>query len=560
MAYKYVGIVVVKINGFQLFAWGVLVLGVFGISAQTPEIQSGSYLHKHLKQVVEYKEAQDVLAQQPQLHEAFMQTTAWMFERTKPRVAERNEARALAKMVAASQEFSKLEKKQIQSVLRHTAASTWKTGHTIGVSAAALATVAALVAAWTFGKRGFGIETGNSFKTPRSTLSNTSAPLAQTAGNPALEAGARSRSAAPTKALLQSNPSTPLAGAGMGGVIGALAHTRHTALGVSTNMSGVDTDIATCHEAFIRGNGEIPKELQKRVGVCEMQGRRRDGMEDAVIVKMSQDKRFCVLAVCDGHSGAQAALYAQAHLFKHLEQSLLDDNAISNGRIQRSIITFDETLRGLSGIDNSGTTLAAALFLPDGTLRLINLGDSRVIGVDRDGKSVFATTDHKPHASEELQRIHHAGGMVSTETMEFGGASEVRLLGAASGLGVARALGDFDYKRGTDQGILDDGTFATNYIVSNVATITTISSQQLATARYVVLACDGLWDVMDNAQVAKYVVRLPTQNTPDEIASALTRKAYWEKLPGGADNRDNISVVVLDLGPVSDRLSFTLRK
>jgi hypothetical protein len=90
MAYKYVGIVVVKINGFQWFAWGVLALGVSGISAQTPEIQSGSYLHKHLKQVVEYKKAQDVLAQQPQLHEAFMQATAWMFERTKPRTAERN--------------------------------------------------------------------------------------------------------------------------------------------------------------------------------------------------------------------------------------------------------------------------------------------------------------------------------------------------------------------------------------------------------------------------------------------------------------------------------------
>jgi hypothetical protein len=250
MAYRYVGVVVAKINGFQLFAWCVLVLGVSGISAQTPEIQSGSYLHKHVKQAAEYQAAQDIIAPLPELHDAFIQATAWMFERIKPRAAERNQARALAKMVAASQEFSKLEKKQIQSVLRHTAASTWKTGHTIGVSAAALATVAALVAAWTFRKHGLGINIGDPFVGIDSLITPPVAPAAVIpvpgvgaaswvvadavrAATIAAEltpvvvpvpvvpftgvgVGAGSRSTASAGALSQSNTSAPLAGAGSG--------------------------------------------------------------------------------------------------------------------------------------------------------------------------------------------------------------------------------------------------------------------------------------------------------------------------------------------------------
>jgi serine/threonine protein phosphatase PrpC len=251
MAYRYVGVVVAKINGFQWFAWCVLGLGVSGISAQTPEIQSGSYLHKHVKQAAEYQAAQDIIAPLPELHDAFTQATAWMFERTKPRAAERNQARALAKMVAASQEFSKLEKKQIQSVLRHTAANTWKTGHTIGVSAAAFATVAALVAAWTFRKHWLGLKIGDPFAGIGSLITPPVAPAAVVpvpgvgaasgvvadavrAATIAAEltpvvvpvpvavpltgvgVGAGSGSTASAGALSQSNTSAPLAGAGAG--------------------------------------------------------------------------------------------------------------------------------------------------------------------------------------------------------------------------------------------------------------------------------------------------------------------------------------------------------
>ena len=63
-----------------------------GVTAQTSEIQSGSYFNKHLKQAAEYQAAQDLLAQQPELYDAFSHVTGWMFERTKPRAAERREA------------------------------------------------------------------------------------------------------------------------------------------------------------------------------------------------------------------------------------------------------------------------------------------------------------------------------------------------------------------------------------------------------------------------------------------------------------------------------------
>lgn len=61
--------------------------------------------------------------------------------------------------------------------------------------------------------------------------------------------------------------------------------------------------------------------------------------------------------------------------------------------------------------------------------------------------------------------------------------------------------------------------------------------------RYIVLATDGLWDVMSNSRVAKYITSFQRYYTPDELAEALACEAHRR---GSADN---ISVLVVKVNP-----------
>jgi len=75
---------------------------VFCIQTQTPEIQADSYLYNHLAQVAEYEAVRDLLVEQPRLHDAFTEVTGWMFDRTRPTVAERKKAQELLKRIDTS--------------------------------------------------------------------------------------------------------------------------------------------------------------------------------------------------------------------------------------------------------------------------------------------------------------------------------------------------------------------------------------------------------------------------------------------------------------------------
>jgi len=61
-----------------------------------------------------------------------------------------------------------------------------------------------------------------------------------------------------------------------------------------------------------------------------------------------------------------------------------------------------------------------------------------------------------------------------------------------------------------------------------------------------VLACDCLWDVMVNKEVAQFLL-VNKEKSPFALASALVTKAY------NMGSTDNISVVVVDVsrGPLS---------
>jgi protein phosphatase 2C family protein 2/3 len=104
------------------------------------------------------------------------------------------------------------------------------------------------------------------------------------------------------------------------------------------------------------------------------------------------------------------------------------------------------------------------------------VGDSRAVLVRAGGQILPLSKDHKPMRKDEKQRIESAGGSV------VGG----RVMGR---LAVSRAFGQKRMK--------------TTRVVSVEPEV--ISTQLFGTDQFLILACDGLWDVMDARSAVKTI-------------------------------------------------------
>ena len=132
--------------------------------------------------------------------------------------------------------------------------------------------------------------------------------------------------------------------------------------------------------------------------------------------------------------------------------------------------------------DRSGTTVVCALISPR-SIYLVNCGDSRAILV-RDDFIELCTYDHKPTQPKERQRIQNAGGIVALSRVN-------------GGLATSRGLGDFEYKSVPN--------FKQNEQFVSCEPDVFIAKRDAARDRFIVLACDGIWDVVKNEEVMRFV-------------------------------------------------------
>ena len=151
-----------------------------------------------------------------------------------------------------------------------------------------------------------------------------------------------------------------------------------------------------------------------------------------------------------------------------------------------------------SSEDRSGST-CVSLFLTETHIVFANVGDSRAF-LTSASTVRFATEDHKPTNPEENRRICAADGFV-----EMG-----RVCG---NLAVSRALGDYMYK---DVPRLS----AEEQKVSADADVTVL--ERSPRDEFVVLACDGIFDVMTSQEVSTFVTQC--------IEASLTLEATCEHL------------------------------
>lgn len=241
------------------------------------------------------------------------------------------------------------------------------------------------------------------------------------------------------------------------------------------------------HSAHGEGNG-------LRYGLSSMQGWRVE-MEDAhtAVVGLPHGLTdWSFFAVYDGHAGSRVANYCSGHLLEHILSGGAEFasgpssvEGVKDG-IRSGFLNIDEYMRSFSdlrqGLDRSGSTAVCVLLSPT-HLYFINCGDSRAV-LSRDSKVGFSTQDHKPCNPREKERIQNAGGSVMIQRVN-------------GSLAVSRALGDYDYK-------CVDGKGPTEQLVSPEPEVCVL--ERVAEGdEFIVLACDGIWDVMSNEELCEFV-------------------------------------------------------
>merc|ERR1712048_1450762 len=191
---------------------------------------------------------------------------------------------------------------------------------------------------------------------------------------------------------------------------------------------------------------------------------------------------------------------------------------------------FEQAEKGEDFVaDNVGCTAICVLVRKEDIIAA-NAGDSRAV-LCRSGQAVELSYDHKPASQIEKDRIEAAGGYLEDTQ---GGA---RVNG---NLNLSRAIGDLEYKKRDDLKPEEQIICSTPDILVQKVT---------PEDEFVILACDGVWDVMTNQQACDFVrTRLVDKMEMGQIGQELLDECCAEdpKETSGLGT-DNMTAVIVKL-------------
>ncbi|XP_022773917.1 probable protein phosphatase 2C 8 [Durio zibethinus] len=298
----------------------------------------------------------------------------------------------------------------------------------------------------------------------------------------------------------------------------------------SSKQSSSENDIVL---AGLGDNDDVQILTCASHGLLSVIGRRRE-MEDAVKVELGfmvkGGEKFNFYGVYDGHGGSRVAEECKERLHKVLMEEIVEANKDGSGidwgrTMERCFERMDEEVnRGRLGEEMVGSTAVVAV-VGNGKLVVANCGDSRAV-LSRGRVAVALSFDHKPDRPDELERIEAAGGRV----INWNGH---RVQGV---LATSRSIGD-------------------QYLKPFVTWKPEVTVRELTDGdEFLILASDGLWDVISNEVACRVVRRClngqikrkSLENVVDESLAAEAAAVLVE-LAIARGSKDNISVVVVQL-------------
>ncbi|XP_052183315.1 probable protein phosphatase 2C 6 [Diospyros lotus] len=235
--------------------------------------------------------------------------------------------------------------------------------------------------------------------------------------------------------------------------------------------------------------------------------------------------------VYDGHGGSQVAKFCAERLHEVVDEEWERETILDGSKWrQRWEAAF---ISSFERVDNEVVTEDVAPEMVGSTAVVVvlsgcqiiasNCGDSRAV-LCRRTQTIPLTIDQKPDREDELKRIEDGGGKVISW---FG----ARVYGV---LAMSRAIGD---------------RYLRPWIIPVPETTFTTRSDD---DECLILASDGLWEVMTNDEVGEMACRLlrrrrRSKADDGEILAAQAVADNLAEIALARNSSDNISVIVVDL-------------
>ncbi|KDO20865.1 hypothetical protein SPRG_14096 [Saprolegnia parasitica CBS 223.65] len=283
------------------------------------------------------------------------------------------------------------------------------------------------------------------------------------------------------------------------------------------------------------------KELKRKTEVLQYQqeqleelvesNKKMDMYEISLMPSVYQD---VLQTLADGRSALELAERAQTERAAKVERvysQCFEKELFQKAMIEGFLFSDAELLR--KQLDDGSTGLVAwfAGFRHE-CLRLIlaNVGDCRAV-LCRNGKALALTQDHKPSRPDEAARIKRAGGYV-------GAVQGISRVCSAAGAGVSLNSRERTTYLSVSRSFGDRALKVPSNIVCADPEVRVVSIEPTDT--FLVLACDGIWDVLSNQDVVD--IGLEHFGHPKRAADAIVKRAY------AAQSKDNLSAIVVYFG------------
>ena len=237
-------------------------------------------------------------------------------------------------------------------------------------------------------------------------------------------------------------------------------------------------------------------------------------MEDFTLVKspffQGYGHNMSLFAVFDGHGGKDVSEYLMNNFSEQLLEAIKKNFKKSFTEIlKQTILDIDEKIKSLEKAKTFGSTGTIVIIDNYNKIYCANVGDSKCYYIDNK-ESIQLSEDHNCKNPKEVELVKKSGGLV------FQG----RVFGS---LMLTRSFGDFDYK--------SCGITAIPYIVR--------INKDEKNVKFVVLASDGVWDVVNNEKL--YKMSLENGNSAKELCEKLVNYALENH------STDNISCIVIKI-------------
>jgi serine/threonine protein phosphatase PrpC len=227
-------------------------------------------------------------------------------------------------------------------------------------------------------------------------------------------------------------------------------------------------------------------------------------------------------AVFDGHGGSRCSQFLSTAFHQkittHPKFNMLPIMALQEVWSKFDDDCYNEFRRienseGLKSLPLDGST-ATVCIISENDIYVANCGDSAAFTIMPDGKTEQLTEDHGTNNLAELDRCIKAGGTLQSQFFYtpypvpccwLGQRQQGKPRMMPGGLLVTRAFGDFnaklEYLNGK-KGVIVHGHGSLKYLNAGKATL-----------KYVVLASDGVWDVLSISEVSAMIDAFLAKNS-----------------------------------------------